>query len=188
MIRTIWWMSDWTYIAWVFSRRIEWLTKSNAFRKSTNRVPTKSPLSIHSIQWSISLISAVWQLCFCLKPDCPSCKSLYLFRYPIKWRLICFSKIFKQNWDWPIIRCPGPLKIGNTLAFFNWSGNIPIFKLLFISYWLLSEKIWQAILRILEPSPSIPMAFDGSSLLMKDVTCSHVTGGIWKYVCSGILV
>ena len=45
------------------SIRMEWSTRSNAFRKSRKTEPTKSPLSMHAIHWSINLTKAVWQLC-----------------------------------------------------------------------------------------------------------------------------
>ena len=47
---------------------------------------------------------------------------------------------------------------------------------------------WAASLMILGPKPSIPVAFEASSLLMKDTTWSHVIGGIWKSVPSVILL
>ena len=80
------------YNASLFSK-MEWSTRSKAVRKSIKRAPTKSPLSIHFIQSLMSLTKAVWQLCFGLNPDGLSCRSLYLFKYAIRWLFTCFSKI-----------------------------------------------------------------------------------------------
>ena len=52
-----------------FFNNMLWSTTSKALRKSIKSVPTISPLSMHSFHWSISLISAVWQLCFGQNPD-----------------------------------------------------------------------------------------------------------------------
>ena len=45
-----------------------------------------------------------------------------------------------------------------------------------------------ASLMIPGPKPSIPVAFDVSSLPMKDKTWSYVIDGIWKSVSFGVLL
>ena len=45
-----------------------------------------------------------------------------------------------------------------------------------------------SIFIILDPRPSIPVAFEESSLLIYDETCSQVIRGIVKYVLFGIFV
>ena len=65
---------------WSCLNNMLWSTTSKALLKSIKNMPTISPLSMHSFHWSISLISAVWQLCFGRNPDWLSCINLYLFK------------------------------------------------------------------------------------------------------------
>ena len=44
-----------------------------------------------------------------------------------------------------------PLEIGNTFAYFSWEGNLPYAKLFLISRAIDGDKIWPAILIILDP-------------------------------------
>ena len=70
-----------------------------------------------------------------------------------------------------------PLKIANTLANVRGVGNLPLSKLLLIGNVNGGAKMCAAILMILGHRPSIPVAFEGSSLLIKDNTWSHVISG-----------
>ena len=58
--------------------------------------------------------------------------------------------------------------------------------LLLISVVIDGDKIFAANLIILGPRPSIPVAFEESSLLTNDSTCPQVINGIRKDVFSGI--
>ena len=106
--------------------RILWSTRSNALRKSIKRAPTISSLSIHSIQSSISLTKAVWQLCLGLNPDWFSCRILYLLKNAIRCLLRCFFNDLWYSWQYgyrPIVR-----RIGFFTTFMD-RVYVPMFQL-----------------------------------------------------------
>ena len=60
--------------------------------------------------------------------------------------------------------------MGNTFAHLIWLGKIPESMLLFMSDTIIGDKIQAADLIIFGPSPSSPVAFDGSNAEMYDST------------------
>ena len=133
-----------------FFSRIEWSTTSKVFLKSMNKQPTKLPLSIYCIHWSINFTSAVWQLCFWWNPDCSSWINLYLLRLFIRCLFTCFSKILDMvgkiemglQFDGSDF-CP-PLYMGNALAHLSWLRKYPGYMLLFIESAITGERQFAA--------------------------------------------
>ena len=69
----------------------------------------------------------------------------------------------------------------------SWLGNVPELILLLISAAIVGDKIQAADLIIFGPSPSNPVAFDGSNAEIYDNTWSLVICGILKFTLSGTL-
>ena len=69
---------------------------SKAVRKSINKVPTISPLSMLAIHFPNNLTSAVIQLCLCLKPDWHGCINLCLFKIKHEVTIYMFSNSFEM--------------------------------------------------------------------------------------------
>ena len=80
-----------------FRSNSEWSITSNAFAKSTKRMPVNSSRLMLDNRLSTSCINAVWHDWFCWKPDWFSRRRLLLFRQAYKDFYICFSRGFDKK-------------------------------------------------------------------------------------------
>ena len=60
--------------------------------------------------------------------------------------------------------------MGKTFAHLSWLGNVPEFMLLFMSAASIGDNILDANFIIFGPSPSSPVAFDGSKAEIYEAT------------------
>jgi hypothetical protein len=94
------------------------------------------PLFLSSIHLSIMLTKAVWQEWFDIKPDWASCRRLYFAKYWYICLEICFSITLDIMGStdvglWFVGKHFTPeIKIGDTFAFFNMFGYIPLSSIL----------------------------------------------------------